>query len=62
MTHILNELIIGISFYTLMSCLSTNSKSDPVYEDPQLQANPAYGAVGAAKVLKEEEKYETYFQ
>ena len=45
-----------------MSFLSTNSNSDPVYEGPQLQANPAYGAVGAVKVLKEEEKYETYFQ
>ena len=39
-----------------------NSHSDPLYEDPQLQANPAYGEVGTVKVVKEGENYETYFQ
>ena len=55
-------MYIRISICILFSCLSTSSNSDPVYEDPQLQANPAYGAVGTAKVAKEEEKYEICFQ
>ena len=37
----------------------TNSKSDPVYADPQLHANPAYVAAGTAMVVNEEENYET---
>lgn len=37
--------------------LQCNSKSDPVYEDPQLQANPSYVAAGNAKVENEEEDY-----
>ena len=61
MTHILNKLYRNF-ICILFPCLSTNSNSDPVYEDPQLQANPAYGAVGTVKVAKEEEKYEICFQ
>ena len=44
------------------SPLNANSKPDPVYEDPQLEANPAYGAAGMAMVANEEEDYETCLQ
>ena len=48
--------------HILFFCLSTNSHSDPLYEDPQLQANPAYGEVGTVKTVKGEEKYINFFQ
>ena len=44
------------------SPLHATNKSDPLYEDPQLQANPAYGAAVKANVVNEEENYEPYFQ
>ena len=44
------------------SCVHSNSKPDPVYEDPQLEANPAYGVAGMAMVVNEEEIYETCLQ
>ena len=37
------------------SPLHSISKPDPVYEDPQLEANPAYVAAGMAMVVNEEE-------
>ena len=43
-------------------CLFTYSKPDAVYEDPQLQDNPAYGTGGSVKVVKGEEDYETCIQ
>ena len=39
------------------SPLHASSKPDPVYEDPQLQANTAYGVAGTAKVVNVEEDY-----
>ena len=38
------------------------NKSVPLYEDPQLQANPAYGTAVKGNVVNEEENYEPYFQ
>ena len=47
-----------VHLYSLpFSPLHANSKPDPVYEDPQLQANPAYEATGTARVLNVEEDY-----
>ena len=40
----------------------SNSKPDPVYAGPQLEANRAYGAAGMAMVANEEENYETCLQ
>ena len=40
----------------------SNSKPDPVYEDLQLEANPAYGAAGTAMAVNEEVNYETCYQ
>ena len=43
------------------SPLHAISKPDPVYEGPQLEDNPAYGAAGMAMVANEEENYETCY-
>ena len=40
----------------------SKAKPVPVYEDPQLEANPAYGAAGTAMVVNEEVNYETCYQ
>ena len=56
----LQKVWITLSGYILCMASSphTNSKPDPVYEDLQLEANPAYGAAGMAMVVNEEENVE----